>query len=251
MNSFSFGRRNFINKMALGTAGAISIPSIVLSAIADDKPRKISLNTNDVILFQGDSITDAGRNRNELSPNKGLGNGYSFMTAAELLTTYPTKNLTIYNRGISGNKVYQLAERWEQDAIALKPNVVSILIGVNDYWHLLKSGYKGTLEIYRNDYRALLKQTREKLPNAKFVIAEPFAILGSAVDNKWFPAFGEYQQTAKELAIEFDAVFVPFQKVFDKALKVAPGTYWAPDGVHPSIAGAKLMAETWLEVIRG
>jgi lysophospholipase L1-like esterase len=173
------------------------------------------------------------------------------MAAAELLNKYPEKNLTIYNRGISGNKVFQLAERWDTDAIGLKPDVISILIGVNDYWHMLKNSYKGTLEIYRNDYRALLNRTKTALPNVKLVVGEPFAILGTAVNQSWFPAFAEYQAAAKDIAKEFDAAFVPYQKVFDKALKVAPGSYWAPDGVHPSIAGAKLMAEAWLETVKG
>jgi lysophospholipase L1-like esterase len=114
----------------------------------------------------------------------------------------------------------------------------------------VKSGYKGTLEIYRNDYRALLTKTKENLPDVKLIILEPFAILGTAVDKNWFPAFAEYQNAARELANEFDAPFVPFQKVFDKALKVAPGSHWAPDGVHPSIAGAKLMSQAWLEVVK-
>lgn len=247
------GRRSFLTKVALGSLASLTIPEIALAAIADQKAKRITLKTNDVILFQGDSITDAGRIKTEPAANfqKSMGGGYAFLAAAELLNTYPEKNLKIHNRGISGNKVYQLAERWDTDAINLKPNVISILIGVNDYWHLLKSGYKGTLEIYRNDYRSLLQRTKEKLPDVKLIIAEPFAILGSAVDNKWFPAFGEYQNAARELANEFDAVFIPYQKIFDKALKSAPGSYWAPDGVHPSIAGAELMAQAWLEVIKG
>ena len=247
------GRRDFISKVALGSLGALSIPNIALAVTAEERSKKISLNTNDIVLFQGDSITDAGRSRTDSGFNaqKGFGGGYAFLAATELLYKHPEKNLKFYNRGISGNKVYQLAERWDKDAIDLKPNVISILIGVNDYWHLVKNGYKGTLDIYRNDFRALLQRTKEKLPDVKFIIAEPFAILGTAVDKSWFPAFGEYQNASRELSIEFNAIFVPFQKAFDNALKVAPGSYWAPDGVHPSMAGAELMAQTWLEAIKG
>ena len=252
MKTNQSGRRSFLTKIALGGLATLTIPEIALSAIAEQKTKKIALKTNDVILFQGDSITDAGRTRTETKANsqKAMGGGYALLAAAELLKNNPTKNLQIYNRGISGNKVYQLAERWDTDAIDLKPNIVSILIGVNDYWHLLKNNYKGTLEIYKNDYRALLQRTKEKLPDVKFIIAEPFAILGSAVDNKWFPAFGEYQNAAHELANEFDAVFIPYQKIFNEALKKAPGSYWTPDGVHPSIAGAELMAQGWLNAIK-
>lgn len=253
MKTNQSGRRSFLSAVALGGLATLTIPEIAFAALADQKSKKISLKNNDIILFQGDSITDAGRGKTETAANsqKAMGGGYSFLAAAELLNKNPGKNLKIYNRGISGNKVYQLAERWDTDAISLNPDVISILIGVNDYWHLLKSGYKGTLAIYRNDYRSLLQRTKEKLPDVKLIIGEPFAILGSAVDNKWFPAFGEYQNASEELAAEFDAAFIPYQKVFDKALQTAPGSYWAPDGVHPSIAGAELMAQAWLEVIKG
>ncbi|MBC8052307.1 MAG: SGNH/GDSL hydrolase family protein [Sphingobacteriaceae bacterium] len=252
MKTSNSSRRDFISKVAIGSIGALSIPNILLSAEAEKKPKRISINTGDTILFQGDSITDAGRSRTDMGSNtqKGFGGGYAFLAAAELLNAYPEKKLKIYNRGVSGNKVHQLAERWEIDALNLKPTIISILIGVNDYWHLVKNGYKGTLEIYRNDYRALLQRTKEKLPDVKFIIGEPFAIMGSAVDKSWFPPFGEYQNASQEIAKEFNAVFIPYQKIFDKALEIAPGSYWAPDGVHPTMAGAKLMADAWLEAVK-
>lgn len=246
-------RRAFINKVALGGLAAISIPEIVFSATSEKPGKKINLNKNDTILFQGDSITDAGRLRTDpdFNTQKGFGGGYAFLSAAELLNKFPEKDLKLYNRGISGNKVHQLADRWEADALNLSPNVISILIGVNDYWHFIRNTYKGTLDTYRNDYRALLNKTREKLPDVKFIIGEPFAIIGKSVDKSWFPAFSEYQKVSKQMAEEFDAVFVPFQKVFDQALEKAPGAYWAPDGVHPSIAGARLMSEAWLDAVKG
>ena len=253
MKTNQSGRRSFIAKATLGGLAALTIPEIAFSAISNQGSKRITLHDNDVLLFQGDSITDAGRNKNEADFNtqKALGTGYSFLAAADLLNEYPGKSLKIYNKGISGNKVYQLAERWDKDALELKPNILSILIGVNDYWHFLKNGYKGTIETYRNDYRTLLQKTKEALPDVKLIIGEPFAILGTAVNNTWFPAFTEYQNAARDLADEFDAAFIPYQKVFNKALKVAPGSYWAPDGVHPSVAGAKLMAEAWLQTVRG
>jgi lysophospholipase L1-like esterase len=245
-------RRSFIRKIALGTLAAMSIPEIASSASVAPKHKKLTLAENATILFQGDSITDASRNRTDLLPNspKGFGSGYAFLAASELLIRNPKKNFKIYNRGISGNKVYQLAERWDTDALDLKPDIVSILIGVNDYWHLIKNNYKGTLEIYKTDYRALLNRTKEKLPDVKFIIGEPFAILGTAVDKSWFPAFDAYREAARSIANEFDAAFIPYQTIFNAALEVAPGSYWAPDGVHPSIAGAKLMADAWLNVVK-
>jgi len=246
------GRRSFIGKIALGSLAAVSIPEIALSAVAGEKSKKLSFTTGDVILFQGDSITDAGRKRSSTAANDqpAMGGGYAFMAASDLLFQHPDKELQIYNRGISGNKVYQLAELWDKDALDMKPDVLSILVGVNDFWHTLSFGYKATVETYRKDYRALLQRTKTELPDVKLIIGEPFAIPGTAVTQAWFPAFNEYREVARQLANDFDAAFVPYQRVFDKALKIAPGKYWSPDGVHPSIAGAKLMAEAWLQTVK-
>lgn len=252
-NYYNEGRRNFIKKASVGSALALGFSQIVTSAYADAKPAKVSLAKDDVILFQGDSITDAGRNREEKTANntKALGSGYTLLATSKLLFDHAGKNLQIYNRGISGNKVYQLAERWDADCLQLKPNVLSILIGVNDFWHLLNGRYSGTIETYRNDFKALLDKTKEQLPSVKLVIGEPFAVTGvKAVDDKWFPRFYEYQKAAREIADSYGAVFIPYQAVFDKAIKTAPGVYWTHDGVHPSLAGCQLMAQAWMETVK-
>ncbi|WP_374164139.1 SGNH/GDSL hydrolase family protein [Arcticibacter sp. MXS-1] len=245
-------RRSFIKKAAVGGLLSLSLPNIVLSAFAADKVKKIALNKGDVILFQGDSITDAGRTRTETSFNnvKALGSGYAFLAAADLLNNFPQKDLKIYNRGISGNKVYQLAERWDTDTIGLKPSVLSILVGVNDYWHMKNGNYSGTIKTYRDDFRALLERTKQKLPDLKLIIGEPYVLPGTSVDKSWFPAFHEYRYVARELADSFKATFIPYQTVYDEALKAAPASYWTPDGVHPSIAGARLMSVAWQEAIK-
>ena len=210
------------------------------------------INQGDTILFQGDSITDSSREKEKELPNSpdSMGKGYAFLTASKLLKTLPKENLTIYNRGISGNKVHQLADRWDKDALDLKPDWISILIGVNDYWHMLHSNYDGTVEIYENDYRKLLQRTKKALPDVKLIICQPFAIPGtSSVDESWVEPFGKYQAVAKKLATEFNAFWVPFQEVFDKAILDAPASYWIPDGVHPSISGSQLMADAWAKTI--
>lgn len=242
-------RRSFIKKASLGGAMALGFSQVFSGAHASGKRGKISLKNDDVILFQGDSITDAGRSRDDKGFNSGkaLGSGYAFLAGASLLETHAGKNLKIYNRGISGNKVFQLAERWEEDCLALKPTVLSILIGVNDFWHMLNGKYDGTVETYRNDFRALLQRTKEKLPDVKLIIGEPFAVAEvKAVDGNWFPRFNEYQKAAQELAQQFNAVFIPYQSVFDQAAKKAPPVYWTHDGVHPSLAGSQLMSEAVL-----
>ena len=252
----SFNRRKFIKKSAGGTLAIASIPAIVSSTItpaSEVSGKKYSLfGEKDTVLFQGDSITDAGREKKKELPNnpKSFGSGYAFLAASKLLNTLSERELILYNRGISGNKVYQLAERWEKDCLALQPNVLSILIGINDYWHMRNGKYNGTVEIYENDYRELLKRTKSNLREVKLVICEPFAVAGtSAVDEAWKEPVAQYQKAAKKMADEFNAIWVPFQKVFDEAVKHAPATYWTGDGVHPSMAGAQLMAEAWLKAV--
>src|SRR5690606_15128510 len=139
---------------------------------------------------------------------RALGTGYAFLSAARLLREH-TDSVKVFNRGISGNKVHQLAERWESDCIQLKPDVLSMLIGVNDYWHTLTGGYTGTLAVYRDDYRKLIDRTLTALPDVKLIIGEPFAVNRvKAVTDDWFPAFDAYRQTAQEIANEYQAAFI-------------------------------------------
>lgn len=203
------------------------------------------------ILFQGDSITDAARKQDDSAANSqpALGNSYAWLAAAQLLVDRPGDGLKFFNRGISGNKVYQLAERWQTDCLDLKPDVLSLLIGVNDFWHKLKHGYEGTLEIYETDYRALVKRTKVVLPHVKLVVCEPFVLKFGAVDDSWFPDFDGYRAAARRVADEAGAVFVPYQTMFDRAAKIAPPDRWAYDGVHPTPDGATLMAHWWLKSI--
>ncbi|PIF06282.1 MAG: lysophospholipase [Draconibacterium sp.] len=250
-------RRHFITRSAAGAAALASIPLIVENALgaepSHEKKKCRLLGDNNVVLFQGDSITDAGRDKEKELPNnpRSFGQGYAYLAASKLLASLPEKNLSVYNRGISGNKVYQLADRWEKDCLNLKPNVLSILIGVNDYWHKRNGNYDGTVDVYENDYRALLQRTQKALPGVKFVLCEPFYVLNtSVVDETWAEPMKQYQAVAAKIAREFDALWVPFQKVFDEAVKHAPATYWTGDGVHPAMPGAQLMAEAWLKVVK-
>ncbi|WP_167617977.1 GDSL-type esterase/lipase family protein [Maribellus sediminis] len=250
----NLSRRNFLLKSTAGAAAVASIPAIVSSCVSKEAGSAAPsiIETGDTILFQGDSITDAGREKTKELPNNGssFGGGYAFLAASNLLNAMPEKGLTIYNRGISGNKVYQLADRWDKDCLDLKPNVLSILIGVNDYWHKRNGNYDGTVEIYENDYTKLLERTKKALPDVKLVLCEPFYVLETrAVDQTWIEPMQQYQAAAKRVSEAFDTLWVPFQAVYDEAVKHAPGTYWTGDGVHPSMAGAQLMAEAWLKVV--
>ncbi len=256
MENNNFSRRSFFRTSLVSAAGIMAIPAIVEASLpgAKKKTGKMTLTEGSVILFQGDSITDSGREKQKELPHSpaSFGSGYAFMSASRLLEHFPEKKLQIYNRGISGNKVFQLADRWEKDCLQLKPSLLSILIGVNDYWHMRNGQYKGTAEIYENDFRKLLTRTKETLPGIKFVICQPFGLAGTtAVSEEWMQPFKAYQEFAFKIAREFGAVWVPFQKVFDEAVKHAPATYWSGDGVHPTMAGSQLMANAWLAEVFG
>lgn len=248
-------RRDFLRRAAVMTASAaaaVSIPAIVEAAMGEQKSvsGKINLGNDAVILFQGDSITDNGRDRNDAGYNspRGMGYGYAAHAAGQILVDEAALAPRIYNRGISGNKVFQLRERWEEDCFALNPDVLSVLIGVNDFWHAFEKRYDGTPEIYRRDYFDLIDRTMNRLPNLKLVICEPFAVRGvKAVTEEWFPDFLKIRAAAREVADRHGAIFVPFQSVFDEAAKAAPASYWTNDGVHSTLAGSQLMAAAWLK----
>jgi len=253
-------RRSFLasSGAALGATGLCGLAGVPTLASAASPSRHAGIAKRDVILFQGDSITDAGRAKEaakaaQANHQPAMGNGYAWLAAAALLLDRPADGLKILNRGISGNKVFQLAERWQADCLDLKPDLLSILIGVNDFWHTLnpQSAYHGTVEVYERDYHALIERTRKALPRLKLVIGEPFVLRCGAVNEKWFPEFDRYRAAARRVAGKHCAVFVPFQAMFDDAIRYAPPEHWAGDGVHPSAAGASLMAHFWLKAVTG
>lgn len=201
-----------------------------------------------VLLFQGDSITDADRDRDNRRPNDlwAMGRGYAGLAMCRWLAEQARRPWLVYNRGVSGDKVSDLLRRWDDDAIALAPDVVSILIGINDLWHKLGGDATGTPSDYEREYEALLARTRRALPEVRLVVGEPFVLRTGVVDERWFPELDERRAIAERLARRFDAVFIPYQSLLDTA--VAKGTepaHWAEDGVHPTPAGHHLMADAW------
>lgn len=205
-----------------------------------------------VIVFQGDSITDAGRNRDSKDANAAgaLGNGYPLLVASAVLAARPASGLRFFNRGISGNKVPDLQQRWTADTIDLHPDVLSILIGVNDFWHKLDHGYNGTVQDYEQQYTTLLDETRRALPRVRLIVLEPFVLRTGAVDARWFPEFDQRRAAAGRVATHARATFVPLQSIFDQRTRTAPPEYWAADGVHPTPAGHAVIAEHWRRAAR-
>jgi lysophospholipase L1-like esterase len=254
--SRSLRRRDFLkaSSLALGAAGMTSLSACAATDAAASAATKVKIAKGATLLFQGDSITDSRRKRkteDSSVPNRqlGMGDGYAWLAAAELLVTRPGEELEIFNRGISGNKVFQLADRWQADCLDLKPEILSILIGVNDLWHTFANGYAGTVEKYEADYLALIGRTRQTLPEVKIIVCEPFVLRCGVVTGQWFPEFDRYRAAARRVAERQQTAFVPFQAMFDEAIKYAPPEHWAADGVHPTPAGAALMAGFWLNTV--
>jgi lysophospholipase L1-like esterase len=245
----TMNRRTFLKTGSLTTAGTLMASQLAMATNTNLKP--LSNKENLTILFQGDSITDAGRGRGNYYPNdaSGMGNGYVYQIASRLLGENPTLNIKNYNRGISGHKVPQLDARWEDDCLQLQPDIMSLLIGVNDFWHTLDWGYKGTAESFDTGLRKLMDRTLKAMPNLKLIIAEPFAVKGGSAINERWKAFEAYQTSVRKISEEYNTAFIPCQDIFDKALDIAPASYWCPDGVHPSMAGGYLMAEAWLGIL--
>jgi lysophospholipase L1-like esterase len=203
------------------------------------------IHPNDLVLFQGDSITDCGRVRDQGDPQNSyrLGHGYALMAAAALGDRRAGDGLRFENRGISGEGIRELAARWDEDCLALQPNVVSLLVGINDEWR----GVYG--EEWAADYRALLARTRAALPAVRFVLCDPFLLHVRAEQDEWHPRVAERRRLLAALAAEFDARTVAFQAVFDAALAEAPAAYWCWDGVHPTAAGHHRLAQAWLKAV--
>ncbi len=215
---------------------------------ANDPP---NLPNGGVVLFQGDSITDGGRGRS-LDPNHILGHSYAFLVAARCAATFPTMRVQFYNRGVSGDRINRLHDRCQEDIIQLRPNLLSILIGVND----AISAVKGLPEAcsaadFGKQYEELLREVLQLLPNVRLVMCEPFFVSASARENveEMETAVKERATITAALAHRFNATLVCFQQTFDEALSFASADHWVWDGIHPTYAGHQLMADQWLRAV--
>ena len=247
-----YSRRKFIgNTASAGLAGCF-MPATGALGVNSVQPEK-RLKNNAVILFQGDSITDGNRGRNE-DPNHIMGHGYAFSIASRVGADFPEKNYKFYNRGISGHKITDLESRWQKDTLDLKPDVLSMLIGVNDAASVIFNRPPVVpVEKYEETYDSLLEQTQSQYPEILFVLCEPFILkVGKVADNldAYLADISKRREVVKKLAAKFDAVFVPSQQVFNKACEKAPAEYWMWDGVHPTVAGHELLAREWLKQVK-
>ena len=211
------------------------------------------IKPHSVILFQGDSITDAGRSRQAIGPNNpdGLGNGYPQLISEHLWEGYPDHHLQIYNRGVSGDRIRDLAQRWQNDSLRLLPDIISLLIGVNDTWNYLYLGLGSDPQDYQKVYRKLLQDTRQWLADAQFILCEPFVLITGEVTGEWMSDINERQEITRGLAREFSGVVVPFQSALDRAAEDIPPYKLLEDGVHPTELGHRILADCWIEAVLG
>ncbi len=198
------------------------------------------------ILFQGDSITDAGRDKRNYHQ---MGNGYPKYAATALAEQFPEISFEFINLGISGNRTDQLFDRLYPDAIALEPDIVSILIGINDVWHRYGGGRIGTTDVQiETNYRAILTHLREQT-NAKIVMLSPYLL-----DCEDKEAIREDLKTVlpivRKLAEEFADVYIPLDQLFEEALKTQPEPkFYSVDGVHPNANGAQFIGTAYAEYV--
>lgn len=245
-------RRSFLRSAAIAAvAGGLPL-QIAKSSDVKDAACFSNQAKGMTILFQGDSITDGKRGRNA-DPNHIMGHGYAFSISSRWGADFPSSDLLFYNRGISGNTITQLQSRWQTDCLDLHPDVLSILIGINDAAKFVENPPVETEEIYvqafEDCYRNLLEQVRKHDSNTLIVLGLPFlAPVGKIKEhwNSYQPMVAKLSDRVRNLAAEFDAVVVDFQRVFDEATKKAPDAYWIWDGIHPTVPGHELMAREWI-----
>lgn len=212
-----------------------------------------------LILFTGDSITDGNRYKKkdqEWDLNHQMGHAYPYIVNGIIGSTYPEKQLRFKNRGVSGNRIVDLYSRCEVDLFPLKPDVLSILVGVND-GPIDRNNYEPTpKKKYEKIYRIMLEEVKERLPECKIVLMEPFVCNAGKMKKEgtyplWREAISGYGEVVRELSKEFGNVFIPLQNLFDEMCAQFEPEYWCWDGVHPTENGHGLIAREWMKAMSG
>lgn len=202
------------------------------------------------ILFIGDSITDCGREYND---SKDLGNGYPLLVEKRLGTQFPTIEFDVLNKGINGNKIADLRARFDTDCLDLEPDIVSILIGINDTWHNVNDpttfATEQSMTMFEEDYRYLIEKLLEK-GIKQVVLMEPFVLPEPLDRQTWRKDLDPKIQIIRRLAEEYHLVFVSLDGKLN-ALGIIRGfsKYTGEDGVHPTLAGHEIIAQSWLEFV--
>lgn len=219
---------------------------------------ELLIKKNYKVLFIGDSITDAGRDRKENSND--LGKGYVYLIAGQFQAKYPKLNVKFINRGINGDRVDTIYNRWDNDCINLKPDIVTILIGINNTIHRFKRDLITTTDEFEKSYRDILEKTVNET-NAQIILMEQFLLPVEKKEDTpvYVPVYENINQcredinpkidVVKKLAREYNTMLISLDGMFASASTKAPSEYWLPDGIHPSPAGAGLIAQAWLKAV--
>ncbi len=208
------------------------------------------MKNGDIVLFQGDSITDGNRGRNQ-DPNHIHGHGYQYILASEMYADNTDIDFEVVNRGVSGDRIAKLYGRWKEDCLNVNPDILSILIGINDCSEVYCHNNGSMPDRYKKIYRYMLDEFLEQNPNALIVIMEPFfGVSEDEAYNAYMQAHVcEYAKAAREIAEEYGSVFVPLQDVFDKYAEHTDIFKLLWDGVHPTTGGHQLIARRWKECV--
>lgn len=196
------------------------------------------------VLFQGDSITDMGRDRGDI---RNMGSGYPLFVASNFRAARPNFDIDFFDLGISGDRVRDLRARWQSDCLDLRPDVLSVLIGINDTWRRYDSGDPSDTEEFESVYRSLLEDARRENPSLKIIIMEPFVLHVSEERASWREDLDPRIQAVRRVAKDYADAFIPLDGLLNAAAVDTCPEQWAPDGVHPSFDGAALIARYWLE----
>ena len=210
------------------------------------------------ILFQGDSLTDCGRDRTGHNPVQAYGYGYVNIIASKLMCDYP--GTVVYNRAVNGSRIGDTYSRWIEDALNIDCNIMSILSGVNDIGFGIRMNQGADTKKFKFIYELMINEALEKNPGLKLMIGEPFKITNNTPElgrdivadwDVWNGQLTERRAAVRELAEKYGAVFVPFAESFEEALKKAPPEHWSVDCIHATNAGHEIMARTWLRCAEG
>ena len=253
-----FNRRTFIGSGAVA-AGAAALSNTSQAAETRANPSGVGgydyrvpkFKPGSRLVFQGDSITDMNWGRNESDRNHYLGHSYVYLIASRLGVECAADKLNFFNRGVSGNSMPDLRKRWQQDSIDSKPDLLSVLSGVNDVNRMLAGV---TPKDWEADYRALLDASRKANPDLRLVLLEPFVLPVGPLANpdpykNWRGRIDLMTAIVARLAKDFNAVHIQTQGIFDAAAKAAPPEQWIWDGVHPLPQGHELIARNWIEQV--
>ena len=198
------------------------------------------------LLFQGDSITEDERDRRNYH---NLGRGYPKYAAEGLIEQCPDVNFEFINFGICGNRTCQLFDRLYRDAIEFQPDIISVLVGINDIWHRY-TGEKilTTNEQIETNYRAILERLKNET-NAKIVVIAPY-LLDAPVNQHLREGLNEILPIVRRLADEYADLYIPLDEIFDEAIKTQPApNYYSGDAVHPNTNGAKFIGAKYAELV--